>query len=76
MHITIKINSYLLNYTANQAEIGRDVLPDTTVQDIITDFKFPEGLNLLMLVNGLLQTPDYVFKNNDTLALFPPIGGG
>lgn len=47
-----------------------------TVGRIIEKLNFPDHEVALMLVNGRHVEPDHVLREGDTLALFPPIGGG
>jgi len=52
-------------------------LPDrTTIDDVVRILKIPGTIRLLKIVNGEHRPADYVLKDGDDLALFPPIAGG
>lgn len=57
-----------------------DVVPDTTVGDLITRYRVPEKSAHLVLVNGHYIAPaarsTHVLKEGDELAIWPPIAGG
>lgn len=47
-----------------------------TIEKILND----EGISLkiakIIMVNGRSQAPNFVLKNGDRVAIFPPVGGG
>ena len=57
-----------------------EVMPCTTVGDLITRYRVPEKSAHLVLVNGHYIAPaartTHVLKEGDELAIWPPIAGG
>ena len=57
-----------------------EVMPGTTVGDLITRYRVPEKIAHLVLVNGHYIAPaartTHVLKEGDELAIWPPIAGG
>ena len=57
-----------------------EVMPGTTVGDLITRYRVPEKSAHLVLVNGHYIAPaarnTHVLKDADELAIWPPIAGG
>jgi len=48
----------------------------TKVIDVVRMLEIPEAEIALIFINGTHSSFDYPLRENDTLALFPPIGGG
>lgn len=48
----------------------------TSVKDIVHHLNLPEKELAIILINGFHSKVDDFIKDNDVLALFPPIGGG
>lgn len=83
MEITFKLFATLTDYLpANRVNnaVRLQVPDDSTVQQIIDQFRLPERLTHLVLVNGVYVDPaDRVSKiltSDDVLAIWPPIAGG
>ena len=57
-----------------------EVMPGTTVGDLITRYRVPEKSAHLVLVNGhyiaTAARTTHVLKEGDELAIWPPIAGG
>ena len=49
---------------------------NTTPKDVLDELKIDIKDVAILLVNGIDGKPDYKFKDNDRLSLFPPVGGG
>lgn len=47
-----------------------------TAGDILDYFKIPRAEVAILLINGLYSPADAPVKDEDVLALFPPVGGG
>lgn len=74
MTITVKLFATL---RAGRFVIEDREYPDgASVGNIVKDLDIPEEEVALMLVNGLHVEIDRVLSDGDTLALFPPVGGG
>ncbi|MBU7009506.1 MAG: MoaD/ThiS family protein [Theionarchaea archaeon] len=48
----------------------------STIKTIIKECGIPKEKTLIIMVNGRGRESDFVLKDGDTVALFPPIGGG
>jgi molybdopterin converting factor small subunit len=53
----------------------REYAPAATVADVVSDLAI-EGKVAIIFLNGRHARPDQPLSDGDTLALFPPIGGG
>jgi molybdopterin converting factor small subunit len=74
MHITVKLFA-----TLRQGKFDIDTLdlpPGTTVGEIVERLGIPEKEVTLIFVNGVHGELQTEVKDGDTLALFPPVGGG
>jgi molybdopterin converting factor small subunit len=74
MHITVKLFA-----TLRQGKFDIDTLdlpPGTTVGDIVKNLGIPEKEVTLIFVNGVHGELQTEVKDGDTVALFPPVGGG
>ncbi|MBY9002943.1 MAG: MoaD/ThiS family protein [Candidatus Lokiarchaeota archaeon] len=76
--ITITIKLF-----ANLRELGpaktiEKFQKDTTVQVILDKYQLPfKEMKLIILINGKPHiTPEYILKDGDVLAIFPPLAGG
>jgi molybdopterin converting factor small subunit len=74
MEITLKLFNILNQYGR---AIERKRVPEgVTVGEVIAMVKIPEEIPLLRIVNGVHVPIDHRLKEDDVLALFPPIAGG
>ena len=84
MQITFKLFASLSDYLPSEAKYANQVLyplkENQTVQQIIEAFQLPDKLVHLVLVNGVYIYPEQrqtrVLKDQDVLAIWPPIAGG
>ena len=52
-------------------------IPDgSSLSDLMAHLMLPEKEVKLVFVNGRAQPAGYKLSNNDTVGIFPPIGGG
>lgn len=54
----------------------RDYPEGKTIREIIEELAIPEEELALILVNGRDAELEQPLRDGDTLALFPPVGGG
>ncbi len=74
--ITVKFFATLQKYGPQKEKI---IVPkDSTINFLFEKFKIPsDERRAILLVNGKPhQTPETMLKDGDTVAIFPPIGGG
>ncbi len=83
MKITLKLYALLSDYLPSGSENNRvemEVDDACTPQTLITQFKIPQELAHLVLVNGVYVDPndrdEFKFTDGDTLAIWPPVAGG
>ncbi|MFM9916186.1 MAG: MoaD/ThiS family protein [Rhizobacter sp.] len=84
MRITFKLYASLTDYLPPEARTGNrvslDVADGTTIAQVIEPFAMPQKLVHLVLVNGVYVEPaerlTRVLKEDDVLAIWPPIAGG
>lgn len=84
MKITFKLYATLQNLlpagtVKNAVEI--EVPEDVSLNDLIDRFKVPRELAHLVLVNGIFHCKEDrdksgMLKENDVLAIWPPVAGG
>jgi len=65
---TLRINRF-------KAE-AREYPAGTTILEVAEDLEIPREELALTLINGISVDPDSELKDGDTLAIFPPVGGG
>lgn len=84
MNITFKLYATLqdlLPAGAVKNAVNIEVADDASLNDLIDQFKVPRDLAHLVLVNGIFYCQEDrdkpgVLKNNDVLAIWPPVAGG
>lgn len=84
MKITLKLYASLtdclpVHAKQNKAEI--DINPDSTLHNIIDEYHVPRELAHLVLLNGVFichedRDAAGFIKENDVLAIWPPVAGG
>lgn len=74
MKVTVKLFATLrLN---NQKEMTMDLPEGSTPRDIFERLSIPVEDVAIILINGRGGKPDTIIVENDTVAIFPPVGGG
>lgn len=84
MQITLKLFASLASYLPpdkkNGIEADIEVHEGCTIGDMISRFNIPSKSAHLVMVNGTYIKPtqrdEYVLKENDALAICPPVAGG
>lgn len=74
MKITVKLFATLRQGRFDIEE--REVAPGTKVGDLIQELAIPAKEVTLVFINNRHALSDTELAEGDTLALFPPIGGG
>ncbi|MCX5808430.1 MAG: MoaD/ThiS family protein [Proteobacteria bacterium] len=74
MHITIKLFA-MLREGRFDTKIGEFPV-GTMVCEIIQQLGIPEKEVTLIFINGRHRQPNTRLMDGDTVALFPPVGGG
>lgn len=82
MKVTFKLFATLMKYLppdADMHEVPLDVDDSTSAYDLLDRFQVPRELAHLVLVNGVylqLEERTLPLKENDVLAIWPPVAGG
>ncbi len=74
MRVKIKLFATLRNFGPEEQMV--EVPENATLEEAIRGLNLPEKIPLLKIVNGEHRSLDYVLKEGDEVALFPPIAGG
>jgi len=74
MHVTVKLFATLRKDRFDEKDL--DLPAGVTAGEIISMFATPPAEVTLIFINGRHSTPEAKLADGDTLALFPPIGGG
>ncbi|KJF26396.1 MoaD/ThiS family protein [Clostridium aceticum] len=59
-----------------EKEMMMDLAQGATPRDVIEYLNIPEEEVAIILINGRHQELGTALQDNDTLSLFPPVGGG
>ncbi len=84
MKITLKLFASLTDYLPPEAKytnvVMLDIAPDTTITQLVEQYRLPDKLVHLVLVNGSYIAPEArptrTLIEGDVLAIWPPIAGG
>jgi molybdopterin synthase sulfur carrier subunit len=79
MRVKVKLYATLVRYkVGEQAGKSFEVeLPErATLQNLIACLEIPPEETRITFVNGIVESPGRVLKNEDEVGIFPPIGGG
>lgn len=82
--IILKLFATLQDYLPPEAKTTNSLVLEidhaTTVEQIVARFRLPQKLVHLVLIDGHFVTPadrsERVLRDGETLAIWPPIGGG
>ena len=74
MKLTVKLFATL---RTNRFKIADQEYPDGfTILQVAEALEIPKEELALTLVNGISVETDHILQEGDTLAIFPPVGGG
>lgn len=84
MNVTLKLFASLTDYLPAESKytniVALDIAPDTTIDQLVEQYRLPPKLVHLVLVNGTYIAPEYrasrTLAEGDVLAIWPPIAGG
>ncbi len=74
MRVTVRLYATLREGRKPEEEI--EAPSRTTVGELMGILKIPESAVTLVFVNGVHAAQDTTLREGDSIALFPPIGGG
>lgn len=84
MKITLKLFASLTDYLPPESRytniVELDIAPETTIGQLVEQYRLPDKLVHLVLVNGSYVAPELRATRRldpgDVLAIWPPIAGG
>lgn len=74
MQITVKL--FATFRVGRFAETTREYPPGTLIAEVIRELQIPEAEIGMIMLNHRHAEPDQELHDNDSLALFPLVGGG
>jgi molybdopterin converting factor small subunit len=72
----VKVKLFATLRLNREKEMLMDLVQGSTPKDIIERLDIHEEEATIIMVNGRGVNLDYVLEDNDTLSIFPPVGGG
>lgn len=72
----IKVRLFANLRDGREKEMMMDFTENATPKDIIKRLDIPEKNAAIIMVNGIGVKLDTILKDNDTVSIFPPVGGG
>ncbi|MDD2926294.1 MoaD/ThiS family protein [Rhodoferax sp.] len=84
MNITLKLFASLTDYLPPESKytniVALDIAPETTISQLVEQYRLPPKQVHLVLVNGTYIAPEQrtsqTLAEGDVLAIWPPIAGG
>jgi len=84
MKITLKLFASLTDYLPPESKytniVALDIAPETTISQLVEQYRLPPKQVHLVLVNGTYIAPEQrtsqTLAEGDVLAIWPPIAGG
>jgi sulfur carrier protein ThiS len=84
MKITLKLFASLTDYLPPESKytniVALEIAPETTIGQLVEQYRLPEKLVHLVLFNGRYVAPEkrptQTLNEGDVLAIWPPIAGG
>ena len=84
MRAVLKLYASLTDFLPVEARLDNrielDLAPGTTVQDLIERFRLPPPLCRVVLLDGVFVPPEQrsvrALKEDEVLAIWPPVAGG
>lgn len=78
MEITVNLYAGLEKYiNSGQRKGNRVEVPgESTIKQLLRKLEIPEDQVKIIMVNGRHKQPENKLNSGDTVAIFPPLGGG
>ncbi|MEW9121351.1 MAG: MoaD/ThiS family protein [Thermotaleaceae bacterium] len=74
--VQVKVKLFATLRNNRQKEMMMDLTQGATPKDIIDRLDISAEEATIIMINGRGANLDTVLEDNDTVAIFPPIGGG
>lgn len=72
----IKVKLFATLRENREKEMMMDIAQGTTAKEIIDRLNILKEEAAILMINGKHAKPDQVLVDQDTVSIFPPIGGG
>jgi sulfur-carrier protein len=72
----VKVRLFATLRENREKEMMMDIVQGSTPKDIIERLNIRKEEATIIMVNGRGVNPDQVLEDNDTVSIFPPVGGG
>ncbi len=72
----VKVKLFATFRINRHKEMVLDLKQGTTPKEVIESLDIPVKEVAIIMINGRHQKLDTILQDSDTLALFPPVGGG
>jgi molybdopterin converting factor small subunit len=80
MKITVKLFANLVKFSPNPSFSGApfelDLPEAATLAEVVNILQLPADEVKVLFVNGIICEPEKILQPNDTVGIFPPVGGG
>lgn len=80
MLVNVKLYATLRRFAPNHVEIGEAFpieIEKATIDGVLERLRIEKEHAKIIMVNGIRVTKlDYALSPNDTIVIFPPVGGG
>lgn len=74
--VQIKVRLFATLRNNREKEMIMDLAQGATTRDIIERLNITEEEATIIMINGRGAKLDKVLEDNDTVSIFPPVGGG
>jgi len=74
--VQIKVKLFATLRENREKEMMMDIAPGTTAKEIVDRLNILKEEAAIIMINGRHANPDQVLEDQDTVSIFPPIGGG
>jgi len=75
--IRVKLYANLVEYSKSKKKEFEILWFDgMTIEKILKDEGISKKITKIIMINGRRQDIDFVLKDGDRVAIFPPVGGG
>lgn len=75
-YVQIKVKLFATLRENHEKEMMMDIAQGATPKEIIECLNILKEEAAIIMINGRHANTDQVLEDNDTLSIFPPVGGG
>jgi sulfur-carrier protein len=74
--VQVKVKLFASLRDNREKEMMMDIVQGSTPKDIIERLNIREEEATIIMINGRGANLDQILEDNDTVSIFPPVGGG